>query len=146
MAKLTLPKLIEPLRLVERGAVLQGKLKLQDMLRLSELLAEKTGDVQFQLQFEKDAQGLPCIYGRICCQLVLACQRCLRSLPYYFDLVVKLCPVLTDAAAGRLPEGYEPLIVAEEPMPLSEIIEDELLLNMPIVARHEQCPGDTGNC
>lgn len=141
MARQSLPRLIEPLRLSERGAELEGELPLQGMQRLGELVMEKTGQVRIQLQFEKDAQGLHCIYGRICCRLVLTCQRCMRPLDYNFDIAVKLSPVRTDAAAERLPSGYEPLMITDGLMPLSDIIEDELLLNMPIVPKHEtQCP------
>jgi uncharacterized protein len=44
-----------------------------------------------------------------------------------------------------LPENYEPLLVGAEPMPLSAIVEDELMLALPIVSMHapEQCPAST---
>ena len=42
------------------------------------------------------------------------------------------------AEADLLPESYEPLLVNEPTVSLLEMIEDELLLSLPLVIRHEE--------
>ncbi len=56
---------------------------------------------------------------------------------------VRLGLVVSDEEARQLPEGMEPLLVTESPMPLSEIVEDELILALPLIPMHspDACKG-----
>jgi uncharacterized protein len=48
--------------------------------------------------------------------------------------------VLSESQIGSLPKQYEPLLTAEE-LVVSELVEDELILALPIVSRHPQEDG-----
>ena len=135
MAK-NLPQRIEPARLCDIGAKLEGHIPLKNMTRLADVLREKTGEMAVLLQFGKDKQGFRTICGKIQGQLMLTCQRCLQPFPYNVDLAVNLSPVATEKAA--LPAGFEALLVSDQPMPLVEIIEEELMLSLPIIAKHQE--------
>lgn len=137
MAKNTLPRNIEPLHLTDIDATLQGELAVGNMPRLAALLREKEGKAVFSLKFGKDPQGFRSICGKIHAQLILECQRCLQPMAYTLDLAVKLSPMLTEKRMDSLPNDFEPLLVTEESILLSDIIEDELLLNLPLVPKHE---------
>jgi uncharacterized protein len=56
---------------------------------------------------------------------------------------VALGIVSSPADAERLPEQYEPLQMTGEEVTVAGIVEDELILALPIVAMHkiEECPG-----
>lgn len=138
MSKNILPHSIEPLHLTDMGATLQGELAINALPRLAALLYDPQGQVAFSLKFGKDSQGLRSICGKIHTLLILECQRCLQPVTYNVDLDVKLSPMLTEKGINSLPDDYEPLLVTEEPILLADIIEDELLLNLPLVPKHEE--------
>jgi uncharacterized protein len=138
----SLPKTIEPIRLTDIGGQLQGQISFAGMARLKNLLHEKMGKAEIKLTFGKDLQGIRNISGKIDSEIVLKCQRCLQPVAYKLAVPVKLSPIFNDAGADNLPEEYEPLLVKEESMALVDLVEEELLLSLPIVAKHElgTCP------
>ncbi len=142
-----LPKHINPTHLCDVGFTLQGEIPLKEMQRLSDLLLSREGVVHLELRLSKDSQGFRTICGTISTQLGLECQRCLQPMMHMMYLPVKLSPVTSEDAAKRLPLDCDPLMVKNESVFLLELLEDELLLNMPIVVRHEpeKCKGSALN-
>lgn len=140
-----LPKHINPAHLCDVGSTLRGEIPLKDMLRLSDLLSNREGVVLVELRFAKDSQGFRNICGKITTSLGLECQRCLQPMSHLMYLTIKLSPVTSEAAVKQLPIDYDPLMVKNESVLVLELVEDELLLNMPIVLRHEpeKCKGFT---
>ncbi len=61
---------------------------------------------------------------------------------YVVDKTVSLRPVLDDEQAKLLESEYEPVIVQDQRISLLEMIEDEIILALPTVAKHEksECP------
>jgi uncharacterized protein len=140
MTKGLLPKKIDPLKLVEKNSKLEGELPLAEMLRLQDFLMDNSGQVQVNLNFDKVTQGFRAIYGTVSCDLPLRCERCLQPVVYHFNIAVKLSPVFEEAIAKDLSPDFEPLVLTGQPVVLSDMIEEEILLNLPIVAKHEVCP------
>lgn len=144
MAKM-LPKQIDPLHLCDRGARLEGEVALAGLKRVAEVTHEKTGVIKISLEFARDKQGFRTICGKIAGHLQLVCQRCMQPLTYPLDIAVKLSPVMTEAQAKNLqglPKDFDALIVDSESMLLADMIEEEIILNLPIIANHEagKCP------
>jgi uncharacterized protein len=71
----------------------------------------------------------------------LECQRCLQRmvLPLSVDRRVFFVAG-EDAAAGLDAESDDDVLVLEPALDLKELVEDELLLALPLVPRHEVCP------
>ena len=101
-------------------------------------LANKAG-VKVRLQFDSgDAAVL--VNGEFGATLTLVCQRCLE--PVSVELGDKVRVALVDAdKAADIPEGYESVVVGNEGIRLVELLEDEILLSIPLSARH-----DAGEC
>jgi uncharacterized protein len=120
---------------------MQGRIALAEMTRLSDSLLDSSGDVSISLEFGIDNEGIRFIHGRVQAEVSLECQRCLEVLRYPIDSEFMLGLVRSTAEAELLPAHYEPLLVEDEPLFLRDIIEDELLLALPVVARHapEDC-------
>lgn len=138
MSKTHLPKQIDPIRLADRGAHLKGTFALESMSRLSAMLFQAQGNVSVDLVFGIDAQGMRFIQGTTSAVVELVCQRCLQPYAYTLTGKVHLSPVKDDEAAALLPEDYEPIILSEtSEVALDELVEDELILNVPLVAMHE---------
>ncbi len=141
-----LPTIIDPLMLADKKVSLEGKLPLSSLDRVSELLADKDGDVSLMLHFGKEGK-MAVIEGRITAVLSVKCQRCLEPIAWPVDSRVKLGIVKSFEQAKLLPESFEPLLVPEDDkVPLKDIVEDEILILLPDIPKHSgQCAVEIAN-
>lgn len=141
---LPLPKTMDPLRWAEGQRRVMGYLPVADLPRLAALLYHAQGDIAVDLQFEVNEQGWPLIVGQLRVTLSLTCQRCLEewSIPLEVRVALALMSPSQMAEEERLPPGFEPLEVQSTPMPLADLIEDEVILALPLVPNHPlaECP------
>jgi uncharacterized protein len=73
--------------------------------------------------------------------LQLTCQRCLQPMTVALDLQPRLRFVQGEARAEALDEDSDEDVLALTPaLDLLPLIEDELILALPLVPRHERCP------
>ncbi len=142
-----LPLEINPISLADRGEILKGKLAVSDLPRLLGFLASSEGYVQVELRFGREAYGPRTIKGCISGRLQLVCQRCGQPVSYDINTMLSLSPVFSDSQAAGLPEEYDPLVTAGEPVRVVDMVEEELLLSLPMVPKHElgECPVDVSN-
>lgn len=133
------PERVDPWRLADRGSVLSGHFALADLVRLSPLLTSTEGLANYELAFDKDADGRPLITGNVRAALSVTCQRCLMPLRLEIDSRLSLTVVSGPEEAGRLPEDTDSVQLDEQTLSLRELVEDELLLNIPTVPRHDDC-------
>jgi uncharacterized protein len=132
---------IDALRLARQGRTISAVFKQERMPRLGQYLHTDQDDVHVQVEFGLDGR-LAWMRGTIRTELEMICQRCMEPMQQYVDISFQLGLVKSEAKADELPEGYEPLLVSAEPASLLEIVEDELILSLPIVAMHDRkdCP------
>lgn len=130
-----LPLVIDPIRLAEAGSRFQGQLELAQLQRLAPTLQQAQGKVEVEVEFGRDDLHIAYLSGRLQTQLGLVCQRCLQPMAWPVNASFSLGLVTTDQAAEQLPENYEPLMV-NNAMTLADIIEDELILAVPLVPMH----------
>jgi uncharacterized protein len=73
--------------------------------------------------------------------LQLACQRCLQPVTVALAIRPKLRFVHGEEQAERLDEDSEDDVLAlDKALDLHDLIEDELILALPLVPRHDTCP------
>ena len=135
-----LPELIDPFRLVRQNRILNGTLELRRMERLAPLLHSADSVASVDLEFGTDDMGVSCVLGHVKAELHFICQRCMQPMTLAVNAEVALGLVANRSDADKVAAHYEPLIIEQVPTPLLPIIEDELLLLIPIVALHE--PGE----
>jgi len=133
-----LPHEIDPFRLVESRAVLEGTVPLKQFKRLGPLLVEDTGTITIVLNFDTDELGVSFVSGRIETSLALICQRCLERYDYPIEKDFSLAWIRSEKEAKSLPIRFEPYIVETNPLILNDVIEDELLLAMPQIPMHDR--------
>jgi uncharacterized protein len=131
-----LPEIIEPLHLADKRGELKGQIPVAGLERIADLLFDESGVVIVELFFGREGR-LAKIEGQIKTVLQLKCQSCLQAVEWTVDSMVKLGIVSSLDQASRLPEDYEPLLVSGESMVLNDIIEDELLLSLPVYPKHQ---------
>jgi len=138
MSEKFIPEHIDPLRFAEQGLSLVGTVKLADMQRLNaNMPLDNDAIVRVNLQFGTDKQGTVFLEGHLETQLNLQCQRCMEPFVYGIisDFVLGIVSTLDEA--NNLPERYEPALTKDGYLALRELIEDEIILNLPIISRHE---------
>lgn len=123
--------------------MLRGTLELDAMPRLGAYLTEAQGKVQVEMDFGVDEEGIRFVHGRLATEVGIACQRCLESFRLPLKSEFQLGVATDEGSAERLPDHYEPLLVGSEPVQLKDVVEDELILSLPLVPKHpdDQCPG-----
>jgi len=138
-----LPVSVDPVRLADQSAQLRGFLPVARMQRLVELCGSDFGEAQVEFQFVKEAEsGLRRLQGRIRVILDCRCERCLER----FRLPVQTDVSLRIVSAGERGWADESdVLEVDGPMALSEIVENELILALPMVPMHpqDQCPAAT---
>lgn len=137
MLKDTLPAQVDPFRFADNAISLQGALYIKDMQRLASGLYTNEGEIRVSMEFGVDRQGIHFLRGQITACLVLQCQRCLEPFSHEIESSFLSGIVRSEEEANQLPKGYDQLIVKEGMLALQEVVEDELIINLPIVPMHK---------
>lgn len=131
-----LPVHIDPLTAANRGRKLKGHLPVQAFDRLGHWLHSADGELVIALEFGRDAAGRRKLAATVQGELGLMCERCLRPFALELDLAMQLLLVESEAEADTLPDEAEPLIVGDvRSMHVTDMIEDDLILALPVVPR-----------
>jgi uncharacterized protein len=124
-------------RLADRGIGLKGEFELTALPRLNEILHADRGSVSADLRFRKRGGWLT-VELEYAGTVELICQRCLEGFAYPVGARVELALVENGAQEASVPEGYEPLVVEEGRLRPSDLVEDELIIALPLVPRHAE--------
>lgn len=133
-----LPKRVDPRKLAEREAELQGSLELKSMPELCTLLVDDEGSVDVELRFALDEQKLRTLTGGAKATVRQQCQRCLEPVEVELEANFSLAVVLNEEQAKNLPRYYDPLLL-EEDVDIAALVQEELILSLPAVAYHQNC-------
>ena len=101
--------------------------------RLVPYLASAQGNVDFELEFGKDGLGVAYAHVRANTALPLVCQRTLDVFELPVAIDARLGLITSEADEAGLPPGYEPLLTTDGSLHPSDVIEDELILAVPVV-------------
>ncbi|WP_426417816.1 YceD family protein [Aestuariirhabdus sp. LZHN29] len=142
----TLPKKIDPRKLARKGAHLSGTIDLDDLKRLQDYLADSEGAVTASLRFDRDEQGFFVIDAKMSAPVTMICQRCLEAVNLNVEGECHLAVVWNEDGAKSLPKHYEPVVVGEEEMATASLIEEELILALPLIPYHreDECKSSKG--
>lgn len=135
-------------RLADAAATLQGSWPLGDLVRLTEDAAP-AGDavVRWTVRGERRARpggpAEPWLHLEAAATVRLTCQRCLQPMDEPLAVARSFRFVADEAAAEREDELADEDVLALPPrgrLDLQPLVEDELILALPIVPRHAACP------
>ncbi|MQT48789.1 metal-binding protein [Pseudomonas helleri] len=141
-----IPSHVDPRKLADRGTTLEGGVLLADLERLCDPLADDVGVVQAKFVFERDERRSVVIHSSIDVEVKMVCQRCLELVTLPIHSECSYAVVKEGANTQSLPKGYDVLELGEDPLDLHALIEEELLLALPIVPAHhpEECQQPAG--
>ncbi|HUN69026.1 MAG TPA: YceD family protein [Burkholderiales bacterium] len=134
---------IDGLEFAKAGSRLQGEWPVAEFLRLHDALRSTAGTLRYELRGVPEEQGRPALRLKVHGTLQLVCQRCLGVLEFPLRIEVSLHLAATQQemdAEPLEPEGPESIVAGKE-MRVQSLVEDEVLLAIPIAPRHESCEG-----
>ena len=134
-----LPERFDPFEYVDKKRRIRGLLPLAVMDRVGDALSSRQGKVRIELEFMREGRWAV-LSGRVEADLVLRCQCCLENLDWPVRSEVHLGVVRSIDEANLLPEELEPLLVeAGCRVVLLDLVQDELLLAVPVIPQHRDC-------
>jgi uncharacterized protein len=131
------PGVIDGLQFARGAQAIRGVLGMEHLPRLAELQGATEG-LAFGLRGGMKDDGKPCLCISVSGELRLVCQRCLGALVFPLSVDVEL--VLTDDP-HEIEEAQDEIdrVLASRAMDVARLVEDEVLLALPMVPRHERC-------
>ncbi len=141
------PRMLPLAAFARSGEQLSGSAPLADLPRLyaQSVDAVREAVAHFSVTGSErfDATGHPQVWLHVSghCQLTLECQRCLRPAAVGLAFERDFRFVANEAlAAVEDEESEEDVLVFARQFDLLDLVEDELLMAMPLVPMHETCP------
>ena len=130
------PQLINPLRLAKNKEQIKGSLNLDALVRLNGILLDNHNQVQYSLCFGFDTSGICLITSNIDTEILLNCQRCLEPVNVQIRKHSILALYRNLKEFSKIENNYEPMQLDEELISLESLIEEEILLAMPLSPTH----------
>ena len=129
---------VDNLEFARHGTVLQGELAIAELDRLQDLLFSNQGSLNYTLSGKIGAKGDSLLECAIDGKLVLQCQRCLEAMEYplHVDSTLKVVKGLTQFDDVGDEDEKVDSIPASAAMNVSALLEEEILLNLPISPLH----------
>lgn len=122
---------------VSRNGAFDGYMPLSSMPRLQHAVRNEAAEVTVEFKFEQGAYGVAQLSGSCSASLEFECQRCLGSCELMVSAVFVLQLAQGDAQMQELPDEVDALVLEGEYLNVTEVIEDELLLQLPLVPAHK---------
>ncbi|WP_243730273.1 YceD family protein [Marinomonas balearica] len=134
----SLPKYFDPRKYATHEVTLEGQLPLTDLSELRELLVSDEGHVSIHLNFKVDEDRRYIATGSMNASVQVVCQRCMEGVDCNLEVDLALGFVYDEEHANNLPKDYDPVVMTEGEVILADMVEQELILAVPIVAYHEE--------
>lgn len=132
---------IDSLVFAREASTLQGTLPIADMTRILENLVDSAGYLSYQLVGRLSASNKPQLLLQLNGVLSVCCQRCLEGVDYPVELfsVLELVGDDPDLTQEELEDDSVDFLPAQKELDVIALIEDEIILNLPLAPRHESC-------
>jgi len=131
------PAAIDGLAFARGATVLGGQLGLESLPRLARSGCSGA-IVDFVLEGEINERGKPGLRLAVDGSVRLECQRCLDDLDLPLHLEAQLEFAASDAEIAAADDAIERVVAGRE-MSVAALVEDEVLLALPMVPKHERC-------
>lgn len=140
MQKVKIPISIAPAKAALKRMTYDGIIVKTELTRLAEVADVLDDHVNVSIECGIDPQDLVVIQGNVATDLELVCQRCGGGLKTHVSTEFTYTPVHAAAQESEepIPDAYDEIELNEfGEISLVQLVEDELMLALPIVAMHE---------
>jgi len=134
MSELQQKTFIQPRKLANKNGELRYNWKVENFKRLDGLLFSNNGDINIHLRGKYDDRQRCLIDAHITANVQLECQTSFEAIDYQIDKAITYCTVISEDQIDDLEDEYEALLLDEGHVDIQQVIEDELILALPIIA------------
>jgi len=134
----TLPKYFDPRKYASHESAFEGYVPLNQFKELSAILASDEGNAFIHLDFRVDEDRRYIATGSLTARVQVVCQRCMEAVAHDVALDLSLGFVYDEDHAKNLPKNYDPVVMTDGDVILADMVEQEIILALPIVAYHEE--------
>ncbi len=130
--------LIDSLDFARNGKEISGEIATAELPRLLDLLDNSSGSVNYRVRGGAGRDEKPFLSINVVGECQLRCQRCLGALDYALQLETRL--MLCEQSELDTQDDDEDefdSILAEAQLDVLDLLEEEILLSLPISPRHE---------
>jgi len=133
--------LIDSLEFARERRRLAGESPVSSMSRLADMLADDGGTLSWVVSGECAADHKLFLVVEVAGELQLKCQRCLGALTHGLEIrsVLQLVPRGAVWPDEDLEDDRVDPIEASDDQPVLTLVEDEVLLALPLAPRHPSC-------
>jgi len=129
---------IDSLDFARRGGEISGEVPMAELPRMADLLTDFEGKISYILLGLYGKDSKPRLELTLNGTCNLRCQRCLNTLVYPIELVSNLRLVTEgELDSSDIEDDEEDSIPAEKRLDVLALLEEELLLSLPIAQKHE---------
>ena len=131
----------DPFRFAADGGSVSGTIALTDLARLSDVLVDTAGEVAYKLVGDFGLDRRARLNLTAAGVLPLRCQRCLARMEWPLDIevVLELVRPGQQIPEDELENDEFDAIEASPDLDVLALVEDEIVLAVPIAPRHESC-------
>jgi uncharacterized protein len=122
-------------RLADSRAEIEFAVPLAELRRLRSRFAGISGSIHGRVRFEREA-GVAAADLTLSGTARLECQRCLGSMELALERAVRVGLIAAEADLDGVPADLEPMLAPEGRTRIGEMVEEELMLALPIVPLH----------
>jgi uncharacterized protein len=131
--------LIDTFDFVRNTRTHHGKMALEECMRLKDYLSDSQGKLEYRISGALDKNGKSILRVTIKGTINLHCQRCLGELVHLLDLQTAILLAENENELFRLDETETvDGILAVSDLDVLALIEDEIILSLPISPRHRE--------
>ena len=134
-----LPQFVTVRKLVDSRAILTGQVVPERLSRVEDAISAFVGNFEVVLDFGLNESKKSKIDVQINGNVEMLCQRCLEPVVVAVAIETTLTVVAHDEEARAQIKDYEPIMLNDEGvLDIDALVEEEILLSLPVVAMHPQ--------
>lgn len=136
MSESPVPPYVDTRKVFLQEGKICGNLSLEQLPRFRDSLISEKAEIWIELSFDTNQSKQRIISGSIRAAVEVSCQRCLEPLEIELSDDIMLVLLHDEALAEKLEPQLDPWICEDHKLELASLIEEQLLLCMPIVNYH----------
>ncbi len=154
-----LPQHFDYIRYTEARNKLKGEIALSSCTRLVELVSPEMGlmtnktspkldqNIYLELQFGVDEVANRFVTGSVITTLLLTCQRCMQPVTFKVEIDLALAFIKKRDDEADIAGMYDSFYIENsDPIDLYALVEDEIILSLPLIAKHERTTDGSEQC
>lgn len=138
------PLIIDSGEFARDGLSLAGDIAVRDLPRVLGSVQSDAGVIRYTLQGRIDKLQRRCLNLTVSGEVTLLCQRCMQPFAFAIDSDSALTLFDNEADIDAASEQDEMLegVLASREQSVVDLVEDEILLALPLAPKHEVCAPD----